>query len=65
MRTVINNPDIKKEFPVWYFCLTCHKTWKADKMNDAVEHIAYKHHHLGIRTVSTDKPFIIVGEDFV
>jgi hypothetical protein len=61
MRTVINNPDIKKEFPVWYFCNNCHETRKADSIMLHSE----KCTNYDIRTISTDKPFIIVGEDDV
>lgn len=52
--TIVTNPDQQKKFKVWHFCGTCLLRWKADDQQHKT------HIHNDIRTVSTDKPFVIV-----
>ena len=54
---LILNPDKNKNYDVWHFCAVCRRTWQGSETDIIKGHI-----HEDVRTVSTEKPFVILNE---
>ena len=57
MMKLITNPDVNKNYKIWYFCGVCHKSWQGGEYEPAKNHV-----HKDIRTISTKKPFVVISE---